>query len=98
MKSTSPPIDPERPPLTAREAAASTLTSNARLTLSAAEAAGLLGICRAQGWKLHAAGKVPAPSYLGSKAPRGIRSELEEWLRAGAPDRQTWQRLRGDHR
>jgi predicted DNA-binding transcriptional regulator AlpA len=69
------------------------------LTLTAKDAAALLGISRAQFFKLHAAGKIgPVPVYLGSRAPRWVRSELEEWLRAGAPCRQTWQRLREGRR
>jgi predicted DNA-binding transcriptional regulator AlpA len=66
-----------------------------KLTLTAKDAAALLGISRAQFFKLHAAGKIgPTPIYLGSRAPRWVRSELDEWLRAGAPCRQTWQALR----
>jgi predicted DNA-binding transcriptional regulator AlpA len=66
-----------------------------RLALSAKDAAELLGISRAQFWKLHAAGKVPQPVYLGTKAPRWRASELRDWLAAGAPDLLTWQRLQG---
>jgi predicted DNA-binding transcriptional regulator AlpA len=69
-----------------------------RLALAAKDAAALLGISRAQLWKLHAAGKLPQPVYLGSKAPRWRASELREWLAAGAPDLQTWQRMRGAQR
>jgi predicted DNA-binding transcriptional regulator AlpA len=65
------------------------------LTLTARDAAALLGISRAQFFKLQAAGKLgPVPVYLGSRAPRWVRSELEEWLLAGAPSRDTWQTLR----
>jgi predicted DNA-binding transcriptional regulator AlpA len=69
-----------------------------RLALPAKDAAALVGVSRAQWWKLHAAGKVPLPVYLGSKAPRWRVDELRAWLAAGAPDRQTWQRLRGADR
>ncbi len=64
------------------------------LALSAKNAAILLGISRAQLWKLHASGRLPLPVYLGAKAPRWRADELREWLAAGAPDRQTWQRMR----
>ncbi len=65
-----------------------------RLALSAKDAATLVGVSRAQWWKLHAAGKVPQPVYLGTKAPRWRVEELRAWLAAGAPDRQTWLKRR----
>jgi predicted DNA-binding transcriptional regulator AlpA len=65
-----------------------------RLALTAKDAAALVGVSRAQWWKLHSAGKTPLPVYLGSKAPRWRFEELRAWLNAGCPDRQTWQRLR----
>lgn len=65
-----------------------------RLALTAKDAAALVGVSRSFWWKLHAAGKVPLPIYLGSKAPRWRVEELRAWLAAGAPDRQTWQRMR----
>jgi prophage regulatory protein len=73
---------------------ASTLPCPDRLAVSAKEAAALVGVSRAQWWKLHSAGKVPLPIYLGTKAPRWRVDELRAWLTAGAPDRQTW-RARG---
>jgi predicted DNA-binding transcriptional regulator AlpA len=69
-----------------------------RLALSAMDAAAVLGISRAQFWKLHAAGKLPQPVYLGTKAPRWRATELRDWLAAGAPDLLTWQRIRGAKR
>jgi len=65
-----------------------------KLALSAKDAARQLGISRAQFWKLHSAGKVPRPVYLGAKAPRWLAAELQEWLRADAPDRVTWEKLK----
>lgn len=51
--------------------------------------------CSRQQWyKLAAAGKTPLPVRLGSRRPVYIMAELEDWLRAGAPDRQTWERIR----
>jgi predicted DNA-binding transcriptional regulator AlpA len=66
--------------------------------VSAGAAAHLCGISRSQWWKLHSAGKVPLPVYLGSKAPRWRVDELRAWLIAGCPNRQEWQRLRGVQR
>ena len=71
-----------------------TSTDSQRLALPAKDAARMLGISRAQFWKLPSAGKVPLPVRLGSKAPRWSVAELSAWLSAGCPDRQTWQRIR----
>jgi predicted DNA-binding transcriptional regulator AlpA len=65
-----------------------------RLALPAKGAAALVGVSRAQWWKLHSSGKVPLPVYLGTKAPRWRVDELRDWLAAGAPDRATWLKLR----
>jgi predicted DNA-binding transcriptional regulator AlpA len=69
-----------------------------RLALSAKDAAAILGISRAQLWKLHASGRIPLPVYLGTKAPRWRADELRSWLAAGAPDRLTWQKLQKEAR
>jgi predicted DNA-binding transcriptional regulator AlpA len=69
-----------------------------RLALSAIDAARLLGISRAQFWKLNACGKIPQPIYLGTKAPRWRVDELREWLAAGCPDRLSWQKMREGRR
>lgn len=66
--------------------------------MSPVDTAKLLGISRAQLWKLHAAGKVPLPVRLGSRAPRWRRDELERWLAAGCPTREVWQRSKGGAR
>ena len=50
------------------------------LALTAKDAAALLGVSRAQLWKLHAAGKLPLPVRLGTRAPRWRYDELREWL------------------
>ncbi len=72
----------------------STRTDSHRLALTPKDTAALLGISRAQLWKLHSAGKLPLPVRLGAKAPRWVADELRDWLAAGAPDRQTWQRMK----
>jgi predicted DNA-binding transcriptional regulator AlpA len=64
------------------------------LLVAAATAARVLGISRAQLWKLHSAGKIPAPVYLGTKAPRWRVAELQAWTAAGCPPRDQWERLR----
>jgi predicted DNA-binding transcriptional regulator AlpA len=56
------------------------------------------GISRAQWFKLAASGRTPMAVRLGTRRPVYLLDELEAWLRAGAPDRQTWQRMRGAQR
>jgi predicted DNA-binding transcriptional regulator AlpA len=58
----------------------------------------ICGISRAQWFKLSASGKTPLPVRLGTRRPVFIIAELEDWLRAGAPDRATWLKQRGAHR
>lgn len=52
------------------------------------------GISRAQWYKLAASGRTPLPVRLGTRRTVYLIEELERWLQAGAPDRQTWLRLR----
>jgi predicted DNA-binding transcriptional regulator AlpA len=54
----------------------------------------LVGISRAQWFKLASSGRTPLPVRLGTRRPVYLIAELEAWLAAGAPDRATWQRLR----
>ena len=52
------------------------------------------GISRAQWYKLYSSGRTPLAIRLGTRRPVFLLAELESWLQAGAPDRQTWERLR----
>jgi predicted DNA-binding transcriptional regulator AlpA len=65
---------------------------------NAKDSAHICGISRAQFFKLHSMGRVPAPVRLGSRAPRWIIAELRAWLAAGCPDRETWDRLKATDR
>ncbi|MBA4063445.1 MAG: hypothetical protein C0501_06985 [Isosphaera sp.] len=69
-----------------------------QLALPPADAARLLGVSRATFFKLHAGGRLPLPVYLTPRCPRWVRAELFGWLAAGAPDRQTWEKLKGGRR
>lgn len=71
-----------------------TPTTSDQLALSPADAARLLAVSRATFFKMHSAGKLPLPVYLTPRCPRWSRSELVEWLAAGAPDRLTWERFK----
>jgi predicted DNA-binding transcriptional regulator AlpA len=56
------------------------------------------GISRSQWYKLKASGRTPLPVRLGTRRPVYLITELQSWLAAGAPDRQTWERMRGGQR
>ena len=71
-----------------------TITRPEQLAVNARDAGALLGISRAQFFKLKAQGKVPLPVRMGVNAPRWRVAELRGWVAAGCPDRQTWERLK----
>ena len=50
------------------------------------------GISRSQWFKLYASGRTPLAIRLGTRRPVFLLDELEAWLKAGAPERQTWER------
>jgi predicted DNA-binding transcriptional regulator AlpA len=45
---------------------------------------------------MDAAGKLPRPVKLNGHSVRWVLSEVESWLAAGAPDRQSWEAMRKD--
>jgi predicted DNA-binding transcriptional regulator AlpA len=51
------------------------------------------GVSEATWWRLHAAGKVPAPVKLGSRT-LWRREELVAWIEAGCPSRRQWEAMR----
>ncbi len=56
------------------------------------------GISRAQWYKLFNSGRTPLPVRLGTRRPVYLISELDSWLRAGAPPRDRWERLKREGR
>ena len=64
------------------------------IPLATAKAWLTCGISRAQWFKLAASGRTPLPIRLGTRRPVYLVSELEAWLKAGAPDRATWERMK----
>jgi predicted DNA-binding transcriptional regulator AlpA len=52
------------------------------------------GISRSQWFKLYASGRTPLPVRLGTRRPVYLIADLESWLKAGAPPRDQWERLR----
>ena len=60
------------------------------LLLTASELGELLGANRSTIWSWHSAGRIPLPVRIGGGCTRWRRSEIEQWLDAGAPGRETW--------
>ena len=59
--------------------------------LTAKQLATVLAISIRTVWRLDAAGRLPRPIRLGGSV-RWRGSEIDRWLRAGCPDRATWER------
>ena len=64
------------------------------LLISAKEAARLVGFGEASWWRMHAAGRVPAPIKLGGKTQWRV-DELRRWVAAGCPVRKAWEGMAG---
>lgn len=64
------------------------------LAVSAAQTAGLLGVSTRHLWAMNSAGKIPKPVRLG-RCVKWLRQELEDWLAAGAPSREQWEKQKG---
>jgi predicted DNA-binding transcriptional regulator AlpA len=63
------------------------------LVLTAAEVAKLLGISTRHLWACHASGKLgPRPVSLG-RSKRWRLAEVQDWLEAGAPNREQWEAM-----
>jgi predicted DNA-binding transcriptional regulator AlpA len=60
--------------------------------LSAKESGQMCGRSPASWWRDHAAGRVPAPVYLGG-ATRWRAKELRAWIEAGCPPRKQWEAM-----
>ena len=67
------------------------------LLLSARDLAALLRLGLRTVRSMDAGGKLPAPVRVGGSV-RWRLDELRAWLDAGAPDRQTWARIRDARR
>lgn len=60
-----------------------------RMALTSADLAKELGISQRHLHTLNKSGKIPTPIRLGNSV-RWSRALIEEWLSAGAPDREAW--------
>jgi prophage regulatory protein len=58
------------------------------------QTAAALGIGRSQLWRLHSAGRLPAPVRLGQRCPRWRADELRVWVAAGCPSRDEWEKIK----
>ena len=67
------------------------------LAFSAAELANRLGVSLRHMRRLDSAGKLPKPIRLG-RSVRWPVAEIENWLDEGAPDRRTWEAMKGARR
>lgn len=54
----------------------------------------MLSLSKRQVFRLNACGKIPAPIRIGG-AVRWAEATIAEWLAAGAPDRRTWEAMKG---
>lgn len=61
--------------------------------MTVGEVAGLLGLSERQVWKLNTSGKLPAPVRIG-RSVRWRRQELLDWIEAGTPAREAWEKIR----
>lgn len=64
-----------------------------RLLVSAADASSACGLSTQTWWRLHSAGKVPAPIKLGGST-RWRVDELHAWVAAGCPSRAEWEEVK----
>ena len=53
-----------------------------------------LGVSKRQVFRLKSKGELPAPLKIGGSI-RWISDEISSWILAGAPDRKSWEQMRG---
>ena len=53
-----------------------------------------LALSKRQIFRLNSCGKIPAPIRIGGSV-RWAEQTISDWLAAGAPDRKTWEAMRG---
>ena len=63
--------------------------------LVASDVGEMLSLSKRQIFRLNSSGKIPTPVKIGGST-RWMESQLSAWLQAGAPDRVTWNLIRGD--
>ena len=63
--------------------------------LSAKSLGQMLSISKRQVFRLHVAGKIPKPLKIGGSVRWDLENDIKPWLAAGAPDRKTWEAMKG---
>ena len=53
----------------------------------------MLSLSKRQIFRLNSCGKIPAPIRIGGSV-RWIESEIVEFIKAGAPDRKSWEAMK----
>ena len=53
-----------------------------------------LSLSKRQIFRLNSCGKIPAPIRIGGSV-RWSEDEIVDWLAVGAPDRRTWEAMKG---
>ncbi len=64
------------------------------LAVSAEQLASLFGLSVRTIRQMDASGRLPRPVRLSRNSVRWVLEEIREWLRAGSPDRGTWEAMR----
>ena len=62
--------------------------------LSAKTLGQMLSLSKRQVFRLNSCGKIPAPIRIGGSV-RWVESQISEFIKAGAPDRKTWEAIKG---
>jgi predicted DNA-binding transcriptional regulator AlpA len=86
------PADGGPPPAAARKRDGRALR---RRLLRAEKASRLCDVSLATWWRWDSAGKIPAGLKITGGSKRWRLEELEAWIRAGCPDRATWNAMNG---
>jgi len=69
-----------------------TNTKNGIQLLTAKQLGARLSLSKRQVFRLNSCGKIPAPIRIGGSV-RWAESSIAQWLKAGAPDRKTWEQI-----
>jgi len=70
------------------------LVPSDRLAVNAEELGRMIGLSVRTIRTMDAAARLPRPIKLNGHSVRWLASDIENWLRAGAPDRHTWEGLK----
>ncbi len=71
---------------------------NEPLLLTARDLARMIKISEREVWRMRDCGKLPAPIEFGPKMIRWSKEEINAWIEAGCPKRQSWDLIRQQQR